>query len=301
MTQTQEQNPDVRTVDAAPPRPVRRRRKRLTPGVVITYLFLLVMAVILLYPLFLTIISSFTSVKELQGYPPRLIPKHFTLSNYSGVSKAFPIGRQYLNSVVVSVVIMVGHLVTATLSAYAFVFLRLPGRRTLFWVFLATMMIPWEAIVIPNYLFVVSTLHLSSTYPGLFLPFLANGFGTFLMRQAFLQFPTDIRDAAKIDGAGHLRFLTQILMPMTRPVLAALAVWSFLSGWNQFLWPLLVSNSDDSKKTLQIGVESLAKAVDTNQPGQVFAGITLALLPTLVLVIVGQRWLVRGFTAGAVK
>lgn len=282
-------------------RVVRRNRRRLGPGAIATYVFLIVMAVILLYPVFMTLISSVTSVSELQGYPPRLIPKHFTTSNYSGVARAFPIAQQYLNSVIVSTVIMLGHLVTAVLSAYAFVFLRLPGRRVLFWLFLSTMMIPWEAIVIPNYLFVVQTLGLSSTYPGLFLPFLANGFGTFLLRQAFLQFPSDIRDAARIDGAGHLRFLLQILVPMTKPVIGALAVWSFLSGWNQFLWPLLISNSDDNKKTLQIGVQSLAKAVDTNQPGQVFAGVTLALIPTIVLVIVGQRWLVRGFTAGAVK
>ncbi|WP_016698638.1 carbohydrate ABC transporter permease [Actinoalloteichus spitiensis] len=266
---------------------------------VLTYVLLAVAAAVLLFPVVFTLVGSFLPKSELVSYPPRLTSGAWTTANYEGVVHSVPLLRQYLNSLLVSGLIMVGHLVTATLSAYAFVFLRVPGRRPLFWLFLSTMMIPWEAIVIPNYLLVVS-LGLASSYPALVLPFLANGFGTFLMRQAFLRFPSQLRDAATIDGCGHLRFLLTILVPMSKPVLAALAVWAFLSGWNQFLWPLLVSNSSPELYTLQIGINYL-RAVDTNQPGQVLAGITLALVPTLLLVLVGQRWLVRGFTAGAVK
>jgi sn-glycerol 3-phosphate transport system permease protein len=263
-----------------------------------TYGVLAVLAVILLFPIYYTVAGSLMAPQEINNYPPSLAPSGVYGANYSGAVHSVPLGRQYLNSGFVSIAVMLGHLLTAVLSAYAFAFLRVPGRRTLFVLFLTTMMVPWEAIIIPNYLFMAEH-HLINTYWALTLPFLANGFGTFLLRQSFLVFPGELRDAAIIDGAGHLYFMTRILLPLCKPALASLAVFAFLSAWNQFFWPLIATKTPEMR-TLQIGISQL-QSVDANQPGRVLAGVTLALLPTLLLVAFGQRFLVRGLTAGAVR
>jgi sn-glycerol 3-phosphate transport system permease protein len=194
---------------------------------------------------------------------------------------------------------MAGQLVTSILSAYAFAFLRMPMRNLIFGIFLATLMVPWEAIIIPNYL-TMAQYHLINTYPALILPFLAVGFGTFLLRQFFLSFPKDLYEAALLDGSGHLRFLWSILLPLSRPALAALAIWSFLSAWNQFLWPLLVISRDEMQ-TLQIGISRLQDVEAGTAPNFILAGTVLALVPTLLLIYFGQRHIVRGLTAGALR
>jgi sn-glycerol 3-phosphate transport system permease protein len=175
----------------------------------------------------------------------------------------------------------------------------MPMRNLIFGIFLATMMVPWEAIIIPNYL-TMAQYHLINSYPALILPFLAAGFGTFLLRQFFLSFPKDLYEAALIDGSGHLRFLWSILLPLSRPALAALAIWSFLSAWNQFLWPLLVVNRDEMQ-TLQIGISRLQDVEAGTSPNFILAGTVLALVPTLLLIYFGQRHIVRGLTAGALR
>lgn len=265
---------------------------------VLTYTVLGVFAVILLFPVYYTLAGSLMTPGDINRYPPSLLPSGAYPRNYSGVLHSLPIARQYLNSVVVASVVTLGHLVTASLSAYAFVFCRMPGRRVLFALFLSTMMVPWEAIIIPNYLFMADH-GLVNSYFALALPFLANGFGTFLLRQSFLSFPGELRDAATVDGAGHLYFLVRILLPLTRPAMASLGIFAFLSAWNQYFWPLLVTNTP-RMQTIQIGISQL-QSVDANEPGRVMAGVTLALVPTLLLVAFGQRFLVRGLTAGAVR
>jgi sn-glycerol 3-phosphate transport system permease protein len=253
----------------------------------------------MLFPLLYAISGSLMTAREISTYPPAFLPSQPRLSNFVDVINALPIPRQYLNSLVVATCVMVGQLVTSILSAYAFAFLRMPFRNVIFGVFLATMMVPWEAIIIPNYLTMAQN-HLINSYPALILPFLAAGFGTFLLRQFFLSFPKDLYEAALIDGSGHLRFLWSILLPLSRPALAALAIWSFLSAWNQFLWPLLVVNRDEMQ-TLQIGISRLQDVEAGTAPNFVLAGTVLALVPTLLLIYFGQRHIVRGLTAGALR
>lgn len=291
----------ARTRPAVRARRGARGRGATRPGVVstvVTYVVLGLLAVVLLFPLYYTVAGSFMTAGDIDSFPPALLPSPLHPQNYAGVLHSLPLARQYLNSVLVATVVMAGHLTTSVLSAYAFVFLRVPGRRLVFALFLSTMMVPWEAIIIPNYLFMADN-GLTNSYWALTLPFLANGFGTFLLRQSFLSFPTELRDAATVDGAGHGYFLTRILVPLSKPALASLGIFSFLSAWNQYFWPLLVTQTPQMQ-TIQIGISQL-QSVDANQPGRVFAGVTLALVPTLLLVAFGQRFLVRGLTAGAVK
>lgn len=264
-----------------------------------TYVVLALMIVVLLFPVYYGLVGSVMGERDTNSFPPALWPVHgLHPDNYGKALDIIPLGSQYLTSVLQTIGITLGQLVTSVLAAYAFVFLPLRWRGFWFGVFLSTMMIPFESIIIPNYL-LISSLGLKDTVAGLTLPFLATGFGTFLMRQSFLSFPTELRDAARVDGAGHLRFLVSILTPLSRPSLAAQGIWSALSAWNMYFWPLLATE-DPRHQTIQIGISQLQSS-DSDSPGMVLAGVMLALFPTLLLVIFGQRFIVRGLTAGAVK
>lgn len=264
-----------------------------------TYLVLAAVTFVLLFPLLYAISGSLMSAQDLSRYPPALLPSTPRLSSFADVLRAIPLARQYLNSAVVSIAVMLGQLVTATLAAYAFGFLRFPLRNLAFAVFLATLMIPWEAVIIPNYLFMAGN-GLLNTYPALILPFLATGFGTFLLRQFFLTFPRDLFEAALVDGCGHLRFLWTILVPLSRPALASLGIYAFLQTWNQYFWPLLVTKTS-TMQTLQIGISSLRDTEAATAPNFILAGVVLALIPTLFLIYLGQRYIVRGLTSGALR
>jgi sn-glycerol 3-phosphate transport system permease protein len=258
-------------------------------------------AVPVLFPLYYALVGGVMSARDLTSYPPALVPGGVHAENYAAALRTVPLGREYLNSALQSATITVFQVVTGILAAYAFAFLPMRAKAVVFGVFLSTLMVPWEAIIIPNYL-AISSLGLTKgplTYLGLVLPFLASAFGTFLLRQAFLQFPAELRDAAVVDGCGHLRFLWRILVPLAKPSIAAVGVYVFLSAWNQYFWPLILIR-DPQYQTLQIGVTQLNN-VEAADPGLILAGVSMALLPTLVIVIFGQRFIVRGLTAGAVR
>ncbi|MDQ1739169.1 MAG: sn-glycerol 3-phosphate transport system permease protein [Pseudonocardiales bacterium] len=288
-----------RPASAAGGRPAPARpRRTMTAGRLGRIVALLLLAVMVLFPVYYTVVGSVMGPGDIASAPPSLIPHSLTFANYRGVFHAIPLGRQYFNSILVAVTITVAQVVCAVLSAYAFVFLAMPFRRAFFALFMLTLMVPWEAIIIPNFLFMAEH-QLRNSYLALMLPFLAGGFGTFLLRQSFRSFPIELRDAATLDGAGHARFLLQILLPLSRPALASVAIFVFLSAWNQFFWPLLVTDSP-KRQTLQIGLSSLNDAEQAN-PGLILAGVSMALIPTALLVALGQRFLVRGLTAGAVR
>jgi sn-glycerol 3-phosphate transport system permease protein len=291
--------------ERATPPPARRGtrtdRPRTSTGT-LTYVWLGVMALVLLFPVLMTVVGGFLPEGKLVRQPPALFSGEYSLDNYVAAwqQNVVPLLPAFTNSLFVGFVIMVGHLVTSCLAAYAIVFVRMPLRKPIFWLFMATIMVPYEAIVVPNALFIRS-MGVENSQWSLVLPFLANGFGVFLMRQAFRQFPDELHQAALIDGCGHLRFLFTIVLPSTRPSLTALAVWSFLQGWNMYFWPLIISSSNNSMNTLQTAVFALKNNGNGTQQALVLAGVTITLVPTLLLVIFGQRWLVRGFMAGAVK
>ena len=184
------------------------------------------------------------------------------------------------------------------LAAYAFAILEFPGKRLIFLVFVATLLVPLEATLVVN-LETVDGLGWLNTYQGLSVPFLATAFGIFLLRQVFLTLPRDLRDAAAIDGVGHLGFLRHVGLPLVRPTIGALALFSFLGTWNQYLWPTLVVNEADMN-TVQSGLRLLRRSTLT-EPNLVMAGTVIAAVPIFIALFVFQRQLVRGLTAGAVK
>lgn len=262
------------------------------------YAVLAVAAFLVFFPILYALIVSFESAAESVAYPPTFIPQKLNWQSYRAALETAPILRFIVNSFIVSAAVTVGQLITASLAAYAFSFLTFPGRNALFYIFLSTMMIPWEVTIIPNY-FTIKDLGWLDTYQGLSLPFLASAFATFLLRQAFLTLPRQLFDAARIDGCGHLRFFLTIVLPLSRPALGTLAVYAFLTTYNQYLWPLLITNKE-VMRTVQIGLAMLQwdQAAAWNS---MMAGVILVSLPTGLLLIFGQKQLIRGLTAGAVK
>jgi sn-glycerol 3-phosphate transport system permease protein len=272
----------------------RSRRTRL----VLRYVILIAAAGVVLFPLYITIVDALLTPQQITARPPTLFP---TSPQWSTFASAFHIGDMgiYLrNSAIVTIATVLFEVVTSVLAAYAFVFLRFPGRKVLFFVALATLMVPFEATIIPNYQ-TINKLGLLNTFPALVLPFIANGVGIFLFRQAFMGFPSEIKDAAQLDGCGHLKFLFRIVAPINRPVIAAFGLFAFLTSWNQYLWPLVVTQTN-SVRTVQIGLRQLS-GNNFSQIDVLFAGTVLAALPIAILLLVFQRQLVAGLTAGAVK
>jgi sn-glycerol 3-phosphate transport system permease protein len=288
------------SVDTVPVRDsdARALHRRRVWGKVGRYTLLTVLAIVVLFPIYITIVNSLLPPVDITRQPPTFFPSHPQWSSYSDAWSAGHMGIYLKNSFIQTTAITVGQVVTAILAGYAFAFLEFPFKRTLFIVFLATLMVPFEVTIITN-LTTVTDLGWYDSYPGLVVPFLATGFGAFLLRQAFLQVPPDLQDAAALDGYGHFRFMTRVAVPLARPALAALSVFAFLGAWNQYLWPLLVTK-DDRYRTVQIGLKQL-RATSIDQVNVTFAGVVIAALPLVILLLFFQKQLVRGLTAGAVK
>jgi sn-glycerol 3-phosphate transport system permease protein len=264
-----------------------------------SYAALTLGAIVVLAPIYFTIVNSLLPSDQLAHQPPPLFPTDPQWHDYSEAWTSGHLGRYMATSAIMTITIVVAQLVTSTLAAYAFAFLRFPFKRTLFLLCLATLMIPFEVTFITN-LDTVSSLGWFNTYQGLAVPFLATGFGIFLLRQAFLQIPKDLLEAARLDGYGHWRFMVRVAVPLARPSLAALGVFSFLAAWNQYLWPLVATGGTSPLDTVQIGLKQLLGTSAQNIP-IALAGAVIAFVPLVVLLLIFQKQLVRSLTAGAVK
>jgi sn-glycerol 3-phosphate transport system permease protein len=276
----------------------RGRHRRRVISQIARYALLIGVAVVVLFPIYITVVNSFLTPSQIGARPPTLFPTSPHLAGYSTALDQGHLARYLRNSFAMAALITVGQVITATLAGYAFAVLRFPLRGALFVLSLATLTIPFEATIITNRHTMVS-LGLIDHFPSLVVPFLATGLGIFLLRQAFLGIPRELFEAARLDGYGHWPFLWRVAVPLIRPSLAALSVFSFLGAWNQYLWPLLVTDNDHLR-TVQIGLRQLRGASIENINVTV-AGTVLAALPIFVLLIVFQKQLVRGLTAGAVK
>jgi sn-glycerol 3-phosphate transport system permease protein len=262
------------------------------------YALLVFVTLLVLIPIYTTVVASLKPGSKVLERP--FVPSDFTLDILRDAWTQGRLGRYLWNSAVVAVLVTVAQLVTSLLSAYAFAFLRFPGRTFLFGLFLATLLVPLEATLVVNRR-TVDSLGWLNTYQGLAVPFLATAFGTFLMRQVFLQIPKELREAGQMDGLGHWGFLREVAIPLVRPTLGALALFSFLSTWNQYLWPNLITTEEDMN-TVQSGLKLLNSSVpDIERFNVPMAGTVIAALPIAIVLVIFQRQLVRGLTAGAVK
>jgi sn-glycerol 3-phosphate transport system permease protein len=264
-----------------------------------SYVALTIGAIVVLAPIYFTIVNSLLPPDQLAHQPPPLIPSSPQWHDYTSAWTSGHLARYMATSAIMTISIVIGQLITSVFAAYAFAFLRFPFKRTLFLLCLATLMIPFEVTFITN-LDTLSSLGWFNSYEGLAVPFLATGFGIFLLRQAFLQIPKDLLEAARLDGYGHWRFMLRVAVPLARPSLAALGVFSFLAAWNQYLWPLLATGGTSPLDTVQIGLKQLVGTSAQNIP-IALAGAVIAFVPLVILLLIFQKQLVRSLTAGAVK
>ena len=217
-----------------------------------------------------------------------------TIQNYFETFRQIPFGRFYLNSLIVATSTVALQILTASLAAFAFARLRFWGRETIFLLYLATLMIPFQVTMIPNYIVIARFLQWRDTYQALILPSAFSAFSTFLLRQYFKGIPLDLDEAARMDGASSFRIWWQVIMPLSGPVLATLAIFNFQASWNDFLWPLIIT-SRETMRTIPIGLASFQGQYQTEWH-LLMAGAVIALLPVLVIYVLGQNWFVRGIT-----
>jgi multiple sugar transport system permease protein len=250
-------------------------------------------SVVMLVPFLWMVSTSLKAPGQVFTDPPQWIPRPVVWQNYLEAVSIMPFGRFFLNSLIQSSSVTVLQLLTSSLAAFAFARLRFRGRDTLFLLYLATLMIPFPVTLIPNFI-VIRFLGWVDTFRALILPPSFSPFSTFLLRQFFLTIPTDLDDAARIDGASSLDIWWRIALPLSTPALATLAIFTFMGQWNDFLWPLVVTNSLEMR-TLPVGLSSFQSRYAI-QWHLLMAGSTIALLPVLVLFVVGQRYFIQGIT-----
>ena len=251
---------------------------------------------ILFFPLFYTVSLSFMNAAEI--YAIRLLPTAPVIYNYTDAMKTAPLLRFIMNSFIVSSAVMVSQLITGSLAGYALSILRFKGQKVIFFILLSTMMIPMQVIMIANYM-TITKLKLLDRMISLILPYMTSSFCIFNMRLAFMKLPSDLKEASVVDGCGDFRFYITIALPIIKPNLAAIGIYSFVTTWNQYLWPLLVTNSEVNR-TVQIGMGMLLNEDSTNV-GVVMAGAVIVLIPTITVFVVGHKHIVAGLTAGAIK
>ena len=256
-------------------------------------------AVIVVAPFAWTVSTSLRLPMESFSVPPQWIVLDPDWSNYTTVFKKVPFFQEILNSFYVAIAIVLGQLFTASLAGYAFARLEFPGREVLFWLIMATMMIPLQATIIPVFV-LISKMGLANNLLSLILPALPTAFGTFLLRQYFMGVPKDFEEAAVIDGANQLEIFWRVYLPLVAPGLAVLAVLTFNAHWNDFFRPLIFLN-DPLLFTVPLGLNTLKGYMMTGSISVVLAGVTMSLIPVVIVYIFGQRYLIEGLMMGGVK
>jgi len=267
----------------------------------LSHLILVIGVAIVALPVYVTFVASSLPVDEVLQAPMPLLPGSHLIENFTKVLTqgastnvtTAPVGRMMFNSLVSALVIAIGKIAISLLSAFAIVYFRFPFRGLAFWMIFVTLMLPVEVRILPTYQ-VVSDLHMLNSYAGLTLPLIASATATFLFRQFFLTIPDELAEAARIDGAGPMRFFWDVVVPLSRPNIAALFVILFIYGWNQYLWPLLVT-TDESMYTTVIGIKRMiAGGEAATEWNLVMATALLAMLPPALIVLLMQKWFVKG-------
>lgn len=272
---------------------------------ILSHILLISLSVLALFP-FLWLIS--TSLKgggeNIFAYPPNFIPMDFTFENYTGVWGKVDFIRYFINSFVVAGVTVVLNLIFASMAAYPLARMEFKGKKILFFAVLATIMIPFQAIMLPIYLIILK-LNLTDTsgvingYLGLILPFAVSAFGIFLMRQAFLTIPRELEEAAIVDGCNAFQIFTKVLLPMVKPTLAILAIFTFIGSWSEFLWPSIVL-TDEKMFTLPVGINNLQGLFSSNWR-YIASGSIISIIPIIIFFLSLQKYFVSGQNEGAVK
>lgn len=279
-------------------RPKKKRSANFTKWLAMA--FLIIMAILTLMPFLWVVSTSLRTPAESFSVPPKWIPVDMDFSNYARVFEEIPFWQQLGNSFIITLSVVAGQLITASLAGYAFARLRFRGRNILFVLVLATMMIPGQATIIPVFILISRGLHLNDTLAALILPGLATAFGTFLLRQYFMGIPDEFEEAALVEGANQWQIFQKIYLPLASPGLAILAVLTFNAKWNDYFSPLIFMNTKE-RFPITLGIVDLQGYLGTGSISVVLAGIVLSTIPVIIIYIFGQRYLIEGLMAGGLK
>jgi multiple sugar transport system permease protein len=263
------------------------------------YIVLTISALIVVLPFIWMVSTSLKGPGEIFAYPPQWIPQEWRFQNYIDAFQAAPFARYFYNSAVVAICVTIGQLVSCSLAAFAFARMEFKGKGLLFSLFLTTTMISTQVTLVPSYL-IIQKLHWIDTYQGLIVPFLANAFGVFMLRQAFMTIPDELEEAAKLDGCSRLRFLIQICLPLIKPALAAQTLFAFMGTWNAYLWPLVITNRQEMR-TLQIGLRYFVSQEGGTQWGVYMAAAMIVILPVVAIYFTVQKSFVEGIATTGLK
>lgn len=295
MTEVDAPIPRTQATDAFPGlnESVRTKPLLVTYWPLITYALLCAMAFLTLIPVVWMVLTAFKTQNEILAQPPTWWPRDWRPANFQEAWNFLPFGRYLVNTLIIAVGVMLIETLTSALAAYAFARLRFRGRDLLFLLYLGTLMIPNQVTIIPRFI-IMDYLGWVDTYHGLIIPQAFSAFGTFLLRQYFLAIPRELEDAARIDGASRWECFRRIILPLSGPALATLAVFIFLFQWNNLLWPLIMSNSDETRP-IASGIRRFQGQYGTDW-NLLMAAATLATLPVVAVYLFAQRWFVRGIT-----
>ncbi|PKR77825.1 sugar ABC transporter permease [Halalkalibacillus sediminis] len=265
---------------------------------ILFYLVLIGGAFIMLVPFLWMLSTSFKPSGATMVFPPEFIPENPTTENYKEVTEVFPMMRFLWNSIFVAVLTTIGQIILSAMAAYAFARMHFKGRDKLFLLYLATMMVPTQVTMIPQFILIKEFGWLDS-YQALIIPTMFGVFGTFLMRQAMLSVPRELEEAAFMDGANHFKVFLNVCLPAVKPTIATLAIFTFMQSWNNFLWPLIVVNSND-KATLPLGLSLLEGRWGTDW-SLMMAGVVISIVPILAVYLFAQKYFIQGMTMSGMK
>lgn len=267
---------------------------------IIAYTILILGAISMLVPFLWMLATSLMSSQQIYAFPPQLIPNPARWQNYPEALNSVPLVRFFWNSLIVATLTTAGQLVTASMAGYAFARLKFPFRNTLFFLFLATMMIPPQVNIVPLFILMSKMGWIDSFY-ALIIPGLFGAFGIFLLRQFFMGFPNELEQAARLDGCNPWQIYWYIALPTALPALATLGIFSFITSWNSFLWPLIVTHSE-TMRTLPVGLAAFKGAFRENtQWGPLMAAGVISVVPALLVFLAGQKYFIKGLMAGSLK
>ena len=277
---------------------MKNRAKNKNKGHIAVYIILLSGVLITLLPFIWMLLTSVKTQSEAIRVPPVIFPSKLVISNYKDVFKDVPFARMYLNTIISAVVTVTAQLLICSMAAYAFAKLKFPGRDIIFVILLAVLMVPSSFFILPQYL-IIQKLKLLNTIPALFLPNLFSAFGTFLLRQFFMSLPSDLEDAAALDGCTPLTTYWRIMLPLAKPGLVSLGILTLRFAWNDLMWPLIVNTSRE-KMTLTAGLAYMQGQYQTNYP-EMMAGAMMAIVPLLILFAVFQKQFIEGIALTGIK
>lgn len=269
-------------------------------GDILVFALLAIGAIIFAGPFIWMALSSIKTRWEVYTFPPTLLPEYPQWENYIAVFRDRPFARYMWNSFFVSILVTVGVVISSALAGYSFARIRFPGRERIFLLYLSTMMIPGAVLLIPNFM-IMRTFDWLDTYYALIVPGLVSAWGTFLMRQFMLTIPSELEDAALIDGCNRLRIWASIIMPVSKPVIATLAIFTFMGAWNELLWPVIVLNSPE-KWTLPLGLAMFQSRFQSQTPWHlIMAASFISVVPIVIVFLLGQKYYVRGIVTTGLK